>query len=165
MQQGISIRSFARRIGLSHAYVHRLVRRGTLPTLANGKLDPAACERALARKRQGSGPRGAPARLAPPVPSAAEEKIPFSEAERRKVLAEARIRELKLAQLAGQLVAVADAQKAMEEFAAEARARLLVLPAKLAQRIGGPDRGRIQELATAEIRALLHDLAGQGSEN
>jgi len=46
---GISQRAYARRAGVSSAYVNKLVKHGKLPLLPDGSLDAAACDVARAK--------------------------------------------------------------------------------------------------------------------
>ena len=57
-EEGVSQREFARSRGMRHSYIQRLIKRGTLPVLPNGRLDVVACDRAMARNRKhGDSPR------------------------------------------------------------------------------------------------------------
>jgi hypothetical protein len=94
---------------------------------------------------------------------ASADAMTFAEAERRKAVADALSRELKLARELGQVVAVADATAEKEAFATEARARFLNLPTKLTQRLlGCSDRAKFISTIEAEIREALTS-AGSGS--
>jgi hypothetical protein len=57
-RQGLSRRGYAAHAGVSHVYVCKLIERRKIPVLADGSLDPVACDNARARNTvQGRGQR------------------------------------------------------------------------------------------------------------
>jgi hypothetical protein len=48
-QRGLSQRKYAAHAGVALSYIQKLLNQGKLPVLADGSLDPAACDAARAR--------------------------------------------------------------------------------------------------------------------
>lgn len=85
----------------------------------------------------------------------------YHAARARREHAEARIAELKQAELEGELIRVDAVRKAAAAALVAARETLLQAPARLAQQLAAEaDPARIHELLMNEMRATLHHLAG-----
>ena len=97
----------------------------------------------------------------PPSSSDSEsgDGVSLTEAERRKMLADAELKELKVAREKGKLVAIADVAAAQGQIASNIRTRLRALPAKLTPRLVGRRRQDIKTLLEKEIDAALTELA------
>lgn len=95
-------------------------------------------------------------------PSADPEKTEtFDQAICRKTIAEANLKELELATKRGQVVAIADAQRAIEVVSKNVQQKLLSVPAKLTGRLMGVgDRNRIHAILEVEMKQQCTELAG-----
>jgi phage terminase Nu1 subunit (DNA packaging protein) len=79
----------------------------------------------------------------------------------RKTIAEANLKELELATKRGQVVAIADAQRAIEVVSKNVQQKLLSVPAKLTGRLMGvADRNRIHAILEVEMKQQCTELAG-----
>ena len=115
------------------------------------------------RPRRQSEPITSGQSIAMPGRPSDDSGISISEAERRKLIAEARQKELKLAKDLGQVISVADSARLWDERVVEARQALLNAPAKIVQRMGLSvvDSGRLNVLLTDEFAEILRGLAGE----
>lgn len=148
----VSATQLAKEFGVSTARISQLRVQG-LPGQTNGKFDLLKCFRwyvnflqnALAHRsvpEGGSGHRG------------------IMEARRRKLQADAEVRELELAKLRRELIAAPDVERRWIEIASTIRARLLAVGSRIAPRIvGEADRSRIERQIDGEIRQALTELA------
>jgi phage terminase Nu1 subunit (DNA packaging protein) len=85
----------------------------------------------------------------------------LEQATTRKTIAEANLKELELATKRGQVVAIADAQRAIEVVSKNVQQKLLSVPAKLTGRLMGvADRNRIHAILEVEMKQQCTELAG-----
>jgi phage terminase Nu1 subunit (DNA packaging protein) len=100
----------------------------------------------------------------PPASDAAadaEQTESLEQATTRKTIAEANLKELELATKRGQVVAIADAQHAIEVVSKNVQQKLLSVPAKLTGRLMGvADRNRIHAILEVEMKQQCTELAG-----
>lgn len=89
-----------------------------------------------------------------------DEKESYSEAVRRKTIAEADLAELKLAHERGEVVAVPDVEKNISQVAGNIRAKLLGMSSKLSPRLEGEkSKPKIKQIIEAEVTAILDELS------
>ncbi len=156
----------ARECGISRQAVHEWVKRGLIAKGPDGLL----CAREVQVLRAGLHP-SSKASAPPTVPSPAtppEPAVPASDdaamtsyhvAKTLREAAEARIAQLKLAELQGQLVRADDWAAALAKRAAAFREGLLQIPARLsAQLAAESDQARIHALLEDELRQVMSQL-------
>lgn len=99
---------------------------------------------------------------AAPDPATADDQTEsLEQATTRKTIAEANLKELELATKRGQVVAIADAQRAIEVVSKNVQQKLLSVPAKLTGRLMGvADRNRIHAILEVEMKQQCTELAG-----
>lgn len=160
----ISQSEYARRQGVSRAYIGKLVKQGKLPT-TGGKIDPAVADKALKNSSERPVRVDAPTRVAaragdsapsgPPVPgttSLLQAKTVFEtyRAKREK---------LEYEKESGRLVDVDDIRKAQEKAYSIVRSRLLQIPSKLTPILMAlTSRAEIKAALQAEVTAALNEL-------
>jgi hypothetical protein len=156
----------------SDSYVRRLKRTGKLALCEHGEIDAAASDRLLADilnpVRGGDRSAGAAATPAPPaapsVPSGAGESpridgISVHEAVRRERLAKARISELELGELSGQLIRRQDAQRATVTLVRQAVSRMRLMASRLRGQLAATsDPRKCEALIDADIDAICADM-------
>ena len=100
----------------------------------------------------------------PQPPSQESAAVPdetLEQATTRKTIAEANLKELELATKRGQVVAIVDAQHAIEVASKAIQQKLLSVPAKLTGRLMGvADRNRIHAILEVEMKQQCTELAG-----
>jgi hypothetical protein len=117
--KGISIREFARRDGCDERLVRRAIENGHLPALKDGSLDPKLVRTGWRKRNRERADNAKPADESAPVDAAvaalaeklvrSREHMTRAEAERRKEVALASLRELELERELGSVVAIEDA--------------------------------------------------------
>jgi hypothetical protein len=155
----------ARECGISRQAVHEWVKRGLIAKGPDGLL----CAREVQVLRAGlhpsskaSAPPTVPSPAAPPEPA-----VPASDdaamtsyhvAKTLREAAEARIAQIKLAELQGQLVRAADIQAELSRIFATFREAMQQIPNRLAAVLAAEtDQARVHDALDVEIRsALLH---------
>ncbi len=85
-----------------------------------------------------------------------------AEADRRKAVALAELRELELRQKRGELLAVADVRREWAEGYAALRDRILALPDRLAARLAGRGEQEVRLLLRDELEECLRGLHADG---
>lgn len=173
----VSIREFARRIGVSHTAVQKAIKAGDLSTLPSGRLDP---ERALAQWsanrpmtaiKQHASP---PGRSRPPAPPAVDpEADPSPQKGKRSAEAysaaravheahKARLAELTLKRKQGELVDAAAVRRRAFDYARTIRERLQAIPERVAGQVAAlTDAHEVAELLSAEIATALGEVADE----
>jgi DNA-binding transcriptional MerR regulator len=155
----------ARECGISRQAVHEWVKRGLIAKGPDGLL----CAREVQVLRAGLHP-SSKASAPPTVPSPAtppEPAVPASDdaamtsyhvAKTLREAAEARIAQLKLAELQGQLVRAADIQAELSRIFATFREAMQQIPNRLAAVLAAEtDQARVHDALDVEIRnALMH---------
>lgn len=163
--------ALARLLGCSRQSIGELVQRGIVPADADGMIDVAAAKAAIAATVRPHGktaaavaeaaPAGAtPAAPAPAAaPQAPNEATSYHVARTLREAAEASIARLKLAEMRGELVRVADARAALARHAATYREALLQIPGRLAAQLAAEaDQARVYAMLDAELRAAMAHL-------
>lgn len=83
----------------------------------------------------------------------------------RKIVAEAGIKELQLAQKRGQVVAISDVQSTLEQHNTIVKQRLLSIPGKLTPRLAATsDKRKVKTLLEDELVAALSELAQKAGD-
>lgn len=141
----MSQRAFAQHRGVNPSYVSRLISRGLLRRHDGGKLDSAECDQIIDAAHVVS-PEGG---------------ISLVEAQTRKALAEAALKEIQLQIKRREMAPVSDMIAIMEREYLAVRAVLLSLPTKVCGRIPQGQRKLVIQLLTACVRDALTNLAGR----
>lgn len=90
----------------------------------------------------------------------AEEGENFNQACLREKIADADLKELKLARERGETVSVHDAQKLFSNVAKALQTKLLGMPAKMAGQVTGlKDKSKVRDILDREVRQICNDLA------
>lgn len=179
----LSQSGLARRLGVKRQAVHDLVKRGVIAVDDNGLIDVLAATTAISRTLRADSKTVAtimaaqpPAVPADPIapPSAPTDQQPESEpasidpndatsyhvARTLREAAEARMAQLRLRVMAGELVDADRVRRAATTLAATARSAFERIPDKLAERLAAEtSAAACHELMTAEIDLVLADLA------
>ncbi|WP_028210801.1 hypothetical protein [Paraburkholderia mimosarum] len=169
MADGISIREFARREGVSHTLVVQGVKQGKLARREDGTMDPAlvgsdwrappkaVSETAIAKREAAH-----EAALQPGAAGAPGKGVAYAEALRLKENWLALMRRQDYERRAGLLVEVATAQRVLFELSREQRDAWLAWPAKvapyLAVEFGVADLEALTASLAAHVHAQLADL-------
>ncbi|MFP4891236.1 hypothetical protein [Paraburkholderia sp. EG304] len=163
MADGISIREFARREGVSHTLVVQGVKQGRLPKRADGSMDPALVGtgwRATAKAANEPSSDAAnevesAGTLQPP--GSAGKGVPYAEALRLKENWLALLRRQEYEQRSGSLVEVTVAQRVVFELCREQRDAWLAWPAKVAPYLAVEFGIADLEGLTASLAAHVHE--------
>jgi len=83
----------------------------------------------------------------------------MEQAELRKTIAEADLKELELARGRGQVVAIQDVQRTMANLAKAIQTKILAWPSKLAMKMAGKPREQIRAILDHDARQICHELA------
>lgn len=168
----------ARTLGVSRQAVQDLVRRGVLSEDKDGLIDLELAKVALANRVRPSAktaqaldatPAATPS-LAPTGASGADADtsgapVSYHVAKAMREAAEARIAQLKLAELRGELIRVEAVRAGLASIFASTRDRLMQLPARLAPVLAAQtDQGTVHDIVRDEIHAALSQLAGAGQQ-
>lgn len=169
----------ARLLGVSRQAINDLIRRNVLELGHDGRLDIELARSAIANRVRPSAktaattpvpPEQSPPATTPttaqPQPAANDEQTSsvtsYHVAKTLRETAEARIAQLKLAELRGDLVRVADIRSAYATRAAALRESLLQIPARLASVLAAEtDHARCHDLLQAELHQVLAQLQKQ----
>ena len=177
---GLTQSALARELSVSRQAIHQLIKRGILTPDADGKLDPAAARQAIldnltpdAKSSEGvqgqaPQPAAAPTKPAPPPPPApigdenadtdADTALASSYhvAKTLKEAAEARMAQLKLAQMEGSLVPLGDAKRTIFTAFRALRDSLQNVAPRIKDACAAEtDAHRCEALIDAEINAAL----------
>ena len=164
--------ALARHLGVKRQAIHDLVKRGIIATGDDGKLDVAAAIDAMAKTLRADSKTVAAILAAPDdLPDAAVQPVPTSTPEALdatsyhvartlRETAEAKIAQLRLRQMAGELVEADRVRRIVTTLAATVRAGFERIPDKLAERLAAlADAHECHALMTAAIDQVLADLA------
>lgn len=157
---------YARRRGVAKSAVARAVKEGRI-VLIDGKIDPAIADIQWERNTRsradsgraafGDGEGGAGASAAP-APAPRLDDGYYEQRARRERL-EADLAALKLGELQGELVRVADVRTEMGTRLGQVRSNLLQIPARMAPLLANEsDQAKIHALLDKELRAVLTSL-------
>lgn len=164
----LTVEEVAERLSVTARTVRNWINDGVngekLPAVTDGRgrrLDwPSALEFYVRMRivRDGNGGKQPP----DPEPGLAET---LEQAETRKTIADADLKELKLAELRGQLVPAVDVGRNVARVASAIKTKLDALPNALAPRLlGRSDRVEVQQILTSAIHRIKLELAAAGSE-
>lgn len=159
----------ARLLGVSRQAVNDLVRRNILEVGQDGRIDTELARVALANRVRPSAKTAASANsTAMPMATPAADTATAAEntsvtsfhvAKTLRETAEARIAQLKLAELQGELIRVSDVRAAYAKRAAGLREAILQLPARLsAQLAAESDQAKCHDLLQADLHGILAQL-------
>jgi hypothetical protein len=142
---------YAKRRGVSQPYISQLVKRGILPTLLGGRLDPAACDIAMAkirpRVRSWSGAKSSPTQNS------------YLEARAVSEHYKARLLKLEYETMQGKLL---DADRVLElttSAFANCRTRLRALPKSLAPLVQNRSLGEVERILSDAVDGALTALS------
>jgi hypothetical protein len=158
----------ARLLGVSRQAIGDLVRRKVLEVGADERIDVELARHAIESRVRPSGKSAAtlavaPAPAAAPAASGAEQDATavtsYHVAKTLREVAEARIAQLKLAELRGELVRAADVKATYAQLAAGLREALLQIPARMAAVLAAEaDQGKVHDILRAELHQVLAQL-------
>lgn len=154
---GVSQSAYARHRGISQGYVSKLISRGVLLPLEDGRLDVAESDRRL---HEHVSPRMRPP-AATNAPSVTPAKVGLSLAaeQARKVRIDADRAALRLARERGQFVAVEDVGRAIQKAFHICRNRFLRMPSKLAPQLAGQTATACASIMEGEVYEVLLELS------
>lgn len=174
--------ALARHLDVKRQAIHDLVKRGIIEIGEDGKIDVATAIDVMAKTLRADSKTvaaimAAPGENAPevadavppaptlPPPTEALDATSYHVARTLREAAEAKIAQLKLRQMAGELVNANDVRRAVVALSATARSGFERIPDKLADRLAAlGDPHECHALLTAEIDQVLEDLAA-GAES
>lgn len=158
---------------VSRQSVHELIARAVIERGVDGLVDVEMAKIAIANRVRPSAKTAA--KMQPPTgdtspTSSAPPAIPddgaatsYHVAKTLREVAEARLAQLRLGEMRGELIRLAAVKTALGIAFATAREYLLQLPSRLAPQLAGEsDPATIQNLLHAEIHQALVDLSGAG---
>lgn len=161
--------ALARHLGVKRQAIHDLVKRGIIATGEDGKLDVAAAIDAMAKTLRAdsktvaailAAPDDLPDTVAPPPAPETLDATSYHVARTLREAAEAKMAQLRLRQMAGELVEADRVRRIVTTLAATVRAGFERIPDKLAERLAAlADAHECHALMTAEIDQVLADLA------
>ncbi len=150
-QQFITQAQYAKRKGWTRQFISKLVSQDKIPTRADGRIDPHAADEALAAIRDKVKQKARPTLV---------------EAQVRNLIAQAEMRELRLAFARGDAVSITDVERGWSQLISNMRARLLQVAPKLAVFLAGcSSKARCREAVQAEIYAALSELAEHAADD
>lgn len=165
----------ARLLGVKRQAVHDLVKRGIVPMGDDGMIDVAAATAAMAKTLRAdsktvasimAAPKDTEPDTAAPIPAPQQQDpdpndaTSYHVARTLREAAEARMAQLRLRVMAGDLVEAARVRRAITTLAATARAGFERIPDKLAERLAILSAANeCHALLSAEIDQVLGDLA------
>ena len=170
---GLSIREFARREGVSETLARQRIKKGYLPTLANGRVSEEMLGTAW---RRGTAPGAKPVvrRREDESPEQAAARIVFREgrifdteddARLHKESFLALLRELEYAKEVGAVVEIAESIRQFSAELSTLRTKLLAIPNKVAPRIALlSSQKEVRALVEREIREALAELKADDPE-
>jgi hypothetical protein len=178
----LSQRAFARLKGWNPGYVNKLVKRGVIVLDAEGLIDAAAADAAIAAAKDPGKAhmaavnerQRAQARGLPPPPAADDEgddepaaapsaNATYHRAKTAREVYEARGAALDYQERVGKLVRADDVRRTAFEKARAMRDRLLSIPDRIAPVLAAEsDIARVHDALAGEIKGALRELAQQG---
>lgn len=164
---GLSYSAFGREVGLSQPRISQLVKAGTIPVNADGKIDLDVGLAALRRNTTSSAGRSTgPASSLPAAPASSDAPIgetgggSYNDARRRDAMAVAALRELDLAQRTGQLVERVPVARACEDAGLTLGKELEAATNRLAPAVFGAESvAKARELIAAELTRVREVIA------
>jgi hypothetical protein len=169
----ISMRAYARQRGVSEGAVRKAVRRGKI-TLVGGQVDPEQADAQWEHNRDAMQASKMSASIektesliepapALPVPVAVQQQpldlLPagsMGAVQRQHVAAKVKLAEMKVRQLEGELLPVAEVEQAWSDLVATAQSTLLAVADKVAHRLSiSRDEAECRSIVDREIRDAL----------
>lgn len=177
MSELLSARAFAKLVGNSNVYISRLVKEGRLPTI-NGKIPQAegliAYEENKKPGYDGNRELNAAKRQQPqiiiqkeelpePEPiktgtSAAKSNEQYNKARAYEKTVQAKIKDIELKKLQGELVAVSDVKDEAQKLAAMIRQKIISVAPIIAANAEGKTSNQILRIVEIELNEALRDL-------
>ena len=181
MSELLSARAFAKLVGNSNVYISRLVKEGRLPTI-NGKIPQAegliAYEENKKPGYDGNRELNAAKRQQPqiiiqkeelpePEPiktgtSAAKSNEQYNKARAYEKTVQAKIKDIELKKLQGELVAVSDVKDEAQKLAAMIRQKIISVAPIIAANAEGKTSNQILRIVEIELNEALRDLQKLG---
>lgn len=182
MSELLSARAFAKLVGNSNVYISRLVKEGRLPTI-NGKIpkDDGLVAYEENKKPGYDGNRELNARnrkiqpqiiiqkeeLPPPEPiktgtSAAKSNEAYNKARAYEKTVQAKIKDIELKRLQGELVPIAEVKEDAQKLAALIRQKIISVAPIIAANAEGKTSNQIQRIVEIELNEALKDLQKLG---
>ena len=181
MSELLSARAFAKLVGNSNVYISRLVKEGRLPTI-NGKIPQAegliAYEENKKPGYDGNRELNAAKRqqpqiiiqkeeLPPPDPiktgtSAAKSNEAYNKARAYEKTVQAKIKDIELKRLQGELVPIAEVKEDAQKLAALIRQKIISVAPIIAANAEGKTSNQIQRIVEIELNEALKDLQKLG---
>ena len=165
MVETVSRREFAKICGVSDKTVRDWIKAGRIPIEDDDRIDPdRAAEMLAATDQRTNTPRKAP-RTSEADVEPKSNKPTLVQAQTAKVITEARIQGLKLAEMEGELVRKSEIQKAIISFAQTYRDQLIALPARVGAQFAadlqaqGTDTRVVIMLLEKYVREYLSELS------
>ena len=181
MSELLSARAFAKLVGNSNVYISRLVKEGRLPTI-NGKIPQAegliAYEENKKPGYDGNRELNAAKRQQPqiiiqkeelpePEPiktgtSAAKSNEQYNKARAYEKTVQAKIKDIELKKMQGELVAVSDVKDDAQKLAAMIRQKIISVAPIIAANAEGKTSNQILRIVEIELNEALRDLQKLG---
>lgn len=181
MSDLLSARAFAKLVGNSNVYISRLVKEGRLPTI-NGKIPQAegliAYEENKKPGYDGNRELNAAKRQQPqiiiqkeelpePEPiktgtSAAKSNEQYNKARAYEKTVQAKIKDIELKRLQGELVPIAEVKEDAQKLAALIRQKIISVAPIIAANAEGKTSNQIQRIVEIELNEALKDLQKLG---
>ncbi len=160
--------ALARELGVSRQAIGELVKRHIIPIDSDGLIDTELARMAIANRVRPSGKTASAATSPANTPTPGKEAAPqgdqdaqlsYHVAKTLREAAEAKIAQLKLAEMKGELVRADDIRAALARRAATFREALLQIPARLsAQLVAETNQAKVHALIDHELRAAMAHL-------
>jgi hypothetical protein len=160
----------ARELGVSRQAISDLIKRQIIPIAADGLIDVEVARMAIASRVRPSGktnagatPTTAPAQTVTSTQAApeagADAQLSYHVAKTLREAAEAKIAQLKLAEMRGELVRADEIRASLSKRAASFREGLLQIPSRLsAQLAAETSQAAVHALLDAELRSVMAQL-------
>ena len=159
--------ALARTLGVSRQAIGELIKRQIIPIAPDGLVDVEMARMAIASRVRPSGKTAAasgaatttPAQTTPAAPPTADAVMSYHVAKTLREAAEAKIAQLKLAEIQGRLVRADDVRASLARRAAAFREGLLQIPSRLsAQLAAETDQAKVHTMLDNELRAVMAQL-------
>jgi len=165
----------ARELGVSRQAINDLQKRGKLPRSDDGLVDVDLARHAIANRVRPSGKTSSALTAPPQQPAgigaaggmqADAEQVSYMEAKRQRESAEAKIAQLKLRQMEGELVSIEKVRAASMRMARMLRDAVLGVPSRIAQTLASEsDSHQIEQTLMKSLRRALDDIASLNVED
>ncbi len=162
--------ALARTLGVSRQAIGELIKRQIIPIAPDGLVDVEMARMAIASRVRPSGKTAAasgtattpPTQTTPAALPTADAVMSYHVAKTLREAAEAKIAQLKLAEIQGHLVRADDVRASLARRFAVYREGLLQIPGRLsAQLAAETDQAKVHALIDQELRAVMAQLVAQ----